>query len=440
MKKPQDQERNAMDFKLARTGSGRPGGQPAGPRRQLGLLLAILAIFLGLWPRASQAMPAQVILIRHAEKYEDRAKINLTPRGLTRALALSEFFRADPRVVEFGPPAAIIAQAPTEKKKSVRPLETVEPLSQALGLTVIYQFTYGQADVTVNWLKDQRQYDGKNVLICAQHMEIDDFARALGVTDLRPRTWPHETYDRFYLLKFSPADGKLLSFSNLPMHLLFGDSFQAAAPQGLTRPDKVSFSQTYLEKRTQTREGREILAPVWRFSFSGVIHGDFSNFDDATIPILRIGGFTFGYYLTTLGHLKKDKNAVLKVNEAQGSGTLTYHYRAALKGRSPSYAQVYFDWNKRRLKIKFQAAVDEREITPELDAPVEVGNEKPLGLIVGAAPCYIGFGPKRFHAPAGLIYLGSGGTARTGPHKGSYQATLGAVNGILLAKPGPPEP
>lgn len=406
---------------------------------QLGLLVFVTFLLLGAVPWSAQAMPAQVILIRHAEKYENRAMIHLSPKGLTRAQALSQFFQSDPRVVEFGPPAAIIAQSPTEKKKSVRPLETVEPLSKALGLPVISQFTYGQSAQTVNWLKSQREYDGKNVLICSQHMDIDDFALALGVKDLRPRTWPHETYDRFYLLKFSPADGKLLSFSNLPMHLLFGDSYQVAAPQGLTQPDTVSFSQIYLEKRTQTKDGQEAVAPVWQVSFSGVIHGDFSKFNEETIPVLRIGGFCFGYYLTTLGYLKKDKNAVVKINEPEGSGTLLYHYKAAKDGLSPSYAQIFFSWNKHRLRVRFRAVVDEGKITPEIDVPVEVGNEKPLGLIIGAAPCYIAFGHQRFYAPAGLAYRGSGGKAKTGSQKGAYRAALTVVNGILTEKPGPPE-
>jgi hypothetical protein len=430
-----------MDFNLVRKGSKcQFGADSARLPYHLGLLVFIIVFFLGALPWAAQAMPAQIIIIRHAEKYENRAIIHLTPRGLTRAQALSQFFRSDSRVLEFGPPAAIIAQSPTDKKKSVRCLETIEPLSKALGLPVIYQFTYGQAAETVNWLKSQREYDGKNVLICSQHIEIGDFARALGVTDLRPRTWPHETYDRFYLLKFSQADGKLLSFGNLPMRLLFGDSYQVSAPKGLTQPDSVSFTQTYLEKRTKTKNGQESMAPVWRFSFSAVIHGDFSNFNDETIPLLRIGGFCFGYYLTTLGHLKKENNAVVKINEPEGSGTLHYHYKAIIDGVPQSYAQVSFDWNRHRLKVKYQAVVDEGKITPEIDVPVEVGNEKPAGLIIGATPCYIGFGHKRFSAPAGLTYRGSGGKAKTGGHQGSYQATLTVLNGILTEKPGPPEP
>jgi hypothetical protein len=223
------------------------------------------------------------------------------------------------------------------------------------------------------------------------------------------------------------------------MRLLFGDSYQVTVPKGMTRPDVVSFTQTYLEKRTKTKDGQESLAPVWRFSFSGVMHGDFSTFNDETIPILRIGGFCFGYYLTTLGHLKKDPHAVVRINEPEGSGTLQYRYQATVNGVSQSYAQVFFDWNKQRLKVKFQAVVDEGKFTPEIDVPVEVGNEKPAGLIIGATPCYLTFSNKRFHAPAGLTYRGSGGKIKTGGNKGLYQAALTVVNSIIMEKPGPPE-
>ena len=207
----------------------------------------------------------------------------------------------------------------------------------------------------------------------------------------------------------------------------------------MTRPDTVSLTQTYLEKPTKTKDGQESVTPVWRFSFSGVIHGDFSTFNDETIPVLRIGGFCFGYYLTTLGYLKKDPNAVVRINETEGSGTLQYRYKTTVNGVSHSYAEVSFVWDKQRLKVKFQAVVNEGKITPEIDVPVEVGNEKPAGLIIGVTPCYIAFSNKRFHAPAGLTYQGSGGKAKTGGNKGSYQAALTVVHGILTEKPGPPE-
>lgn len=190
-----------------------------------------------------RAMPAQIMIIRHAEKFEDQHKIHLSPRGHTRANALAQFFQSDPRVLEYGVAAAIIAQCPSQQKKSVRCEETVAPLAHALGKTVINRFAYGEVKELVDWLRASREWDSKSVLICAAHMDIVPIAKALGVPQLRQAVWPHETYDRVWLIDFSPTDGKVASFRDIPQCLLFGDSFQvAAASQKL---GTFKFSQTY---------------------------------------------------------------------------------------------------------------------------------------------------------------------------------------------------
>jgi len=384
------------------------------------------------WAALAQAMPAQVIIIRHAEKYEDRRQIHLTPKGRTRALALVELFQSDPRVLEFGRPAAVIAQSPSAKKASRRCLETVEPLAAALRLPVISQFTYGQAGELVHWLKDQRQYDGKAVLICMQHMEIDELAQALGVADLRPRIWPHETYDRLYILTYDPKDGRLLSFRNLPQRLLFGDSYQAVAGRNAA---EVRFRQVYRVSLRNPAAGQESPARRWQFSFNAKIKGDFSNFNDETIPVLRLGGFCFGYYLNTLGYLKKDPNAVVKINAPVRSGSLIYRYKTKAGEAERAYAWISFAWDKQSLRVEFQADVDEASIIPEIDLPITLAADKVVGLIVGSTPCQVAFGPKKFQAPIGLSYQGLGGKAPPPAPPGSYQATLMSVGGFLVENP-----
>ncbi len=111
---------------------------------------------------AAQAMPAQVIIIRHAEKYEDREKIHLNPQGHTRARALAQFFQTDQRVLEHGVVSAIVAQGPSLTKKSVRCEETVEPLACALGQSLIRRFAYGQVKELVEWLRASREWDSKS--------------------------------------------------------------------------------------------------------------------------------------------------------------------------------------------------------------------------------------------------------------------------------------
>lgn len=397
-----------------------------------------IGLLLG-WMASAQAMPAQVIIIRHAEKYEAPHQIHLSPKGRTRALGLAELFQSDPRILEFGRPVAIIAQSPTAKKPSLRCLETVEPLASALGLPVISRFTYGQAGELVQWLKEQRQYDGKAVLICMQHMEIDELAQALGVSDLRPRIWPHETYDRLYILTYAPKDSRLLSFRNLPQCLLFGDSYQDVAGRNARDKAEVRFRQVYAVSLRNQAGGQKSLAPRWQFSLSAKIKGDFSNFNDETIPVFRLGGFCFGYYLTTLDYLKKDPNAVVKIDARAHSGSLIYRYKTKAGDAERTYAWISFAWDKHSLRVNFQADVDEGSITPEIDLPITLEADKPVGLIVGATSCHLAFGPKKFLAPNGLNYQGQGGKAPPPAPPGSYQATLMSVGGFLVEKSENPE-
>jgi hypothetical protein len=405
------------------------------PLLRYGLRLGIAMALLGGWAAGAHAMPAQVIVIRHAEKYEDPRQLHLSPKGRTRALALVELFQSDPRVLEFGRPAAIIAQSPTAQKPAPRCLETVEPLAAALGLPMITQFTYGQAEPLVQWLKGQRQYDGKAVLICMQHMEVDELAQALGAVDLRPRIWPHETYDRLYLFTYAPEDGRLLSWRNLPQRLLFGDSYQAVAGRQARDTARVNFTQVHRVHRPASAAGPSPPAPRWQFSLRAMIPGDFSDFNDATIPVLRLGGFCFGYYRTTLGHLKQDPNAVVKINAAARSGSLLYRYQVAAGAAARPYAWISFAWDRQSLRVELQADVDEGKITPEFDLPIMLEPDRPAGVIVGSTLCQVAFGRQSFQAANGLSYQGRGQASPPG----SYQATLTSVDGVLLKASADPE-
>ena len=398
--------------------------------KRLGSLIVIFTIWLVAIAIPVQAMPAQVMVIRHAEKYEDRQKIHLNPRGLTRAKALAQFFQSDPRVLDYGLPAIIIAQAPAKKKKSVRCEETVEPLAQALGYKVINRFAYGDVAQLVEWLRSCRECDSRSVLICAQHQDIVPIAKALGVPNIRQAVWPHETYDRVWLIDFSSHDGNVTSFRDIPQRLLFGDSFQEESnPGGI---GSIQFSQVYRE--ASNGPGNEKApAAKWKCRINAEMGGDFSTFGDDTVPILRLGGFTFGYYATTLGKLRQDKNAEVHTDERTGSGSLRYSYRALVDGNEQTYAWVSFFWDKERLKAEFQADVDEAKVTPNLNMPVEFRLGRAEGVITGVTSCYLGFGDKRFHAPAGLPYRGIGITSQEGNDQ-EYQSTLSEQDGVIVKK------
>ena len=400
-------------------------------RLRLGRIITIFMMWSLLFIATVQAMPAQVMIIRHAEKYEDRAKIHLNPRGLTRAMAFAQFFQTDPRFLEYGLPAAIIAQKPSQKKRSVRCEETVEPLAQVLGQKVINRFAYGETEELANWLRAGAEWDSRSVLICAQHQDILPLAKALGVPQVRQVVWPHETYDRVWLIDFSPKDGTVTSFRDIPQCLLFGDSFQMVS--SAEQPGTLNFSQTYRETSSGSAT-ESVPETIWRCRIIAEIRGDFSRFDDDTIPMLRLGGFTFGYYATTLGKLRQNKDAEVKTDAVAGSGSMRYNYNATMDGIEQTYAWVSFAWDKECLKVEFQAEVDETKLTPDLNMPVELHLERSDGTITGVTNCYLAFGDKRFHAPAGLPYRGAATKSRDASNNEVYDVAVGEENGVLVEK------
>ncbi len=378
-----------------------------------------------------RAMPAQVMIIRHAEKFEDRQKIHLNPRGQTRAMALSQFFQSDPRVLEHGVVAAIIAQKPSDNKKSVRCEETVEPLAQALGKSVINRFAYGEVRELVEWLRNSNDWDSKSVLVCAQHTDILPLAKAFGANDIRQSVWPHETYDRVWVLDFSPSDGKLASLRDIPQSLLFGDSFQTAS--GQIQSGVVQFDQSYSESLgTNLESGKP--STTWKCRIVAQVAGDFSEFDDGTVPMLRLGGFTFGYYGTSLGKLKKNPDAEISIDQDGKAGSLRYSYKAKSDGVDTKYAHVTFSWSRDRLLAEFQADIDENRIDPDLNLPVELHFEKVDGNVSGVANCYLAFGRQRFYVPAGLSYTGVASRLKDASGKQVYTVSLKNDDGVLVRK------
>lgn len=175
------------------------------------------------------AAPAQVILIRHAEKPAEGAE--LSPQGFRRADALVKFFQTNPAVKRYGLPVAIYAAAPKNEDSSVRSIQTVTPLSQAIGVRVDDRFTRGQTNKIVRDLMENPAYDGRMVLICWQHERIVEIAQNLAeyngspasVYNAIPTEWPAAAFDRAWIVDLSTS-GKVTAFKNIPQRLLPGDS------------------------------------------------------------------------------------------------------------------------------------------------------------------------------------------------------------------------
>jgi hypothetical protein len=160
-----------------------------------------------------------ILIMRHAEKPGEKPDDgtegvdasgapdhrSLTPRGWQRAGAWVELFVPSLGLSSPLPtPSAIFASTPASKadiaagrggSKSRRPLETVTPLADRLGLKVDLRFAEGQEAQLAATIAS---LDGV-VLVCWQHEDIATIANALvprppGV----PAGWPGDRYNVVY--------------------------------------------------------------------------------------------------------------------------------------------------------------------------------------------------------------------------------------------------
>jgi hypothetical protein len=179
--------------------------------------------------------PSTIMLIRHAEKpgqawpgpglteagATDPA--GLVIRGWQRAGALARLFAEPPPPLLR--PQRIFASHPDKPdgRRSLRPLQTVEPLAAALGLGADTRYTRGdEADLAAAAVAA-----GGAVLVSWQHEGLPALAAAIAGGDAGvPQHWPDRCYDRIWLLARAEESAPW-SFRVLAQSVLAGD---AAAP------------------------------------------------------------------------------------------------------------------------------------------------------------------------------------------------------------------
>ena len=179
------------------------------------LMMAVVGLCAAL---PAQGKPAQVILIRHAEKPPEGNE--LSQKGRERAAALAPYFLGRPEVVQFKTPVAIYAQGLKKEDSCADRWRPYKALAAALKLAVIDKYTHDEFPRMVEEILSRPEYDGKMVLICWEHKAIPDMARAFGVK--KPPEWPGAVFDRTWIITFS-ADKKP-SLASLPQKLMYGDS------------------------------------------------------------------------------------------------------------------------------------------------------------------------------------------------------------------------
>jgi hypothetical protein len=186
-------------------------------------ILASLAI-----SAAAHAAPAEILVIRHAEKppgLKNEEGQHLGERGYERARALVSMFSNDARFLRHGTPVAIYAGSPKHPTGSLRPLETIEPTAEALGLTVITKFKAKSMTDVAEEILQRPEYEGKTVIASWTRDEIPGLTQALGTPLKEIPKWKSKTFDRVWRIDYD-TDGKIVSFDSLPQMLLPGDSSQ----------------------------------------------------------------------------------------------------------------------------------------------------------------------------------------------------------------------
>ena len=177
-------------------------------------------------------LPASISIIRHAEKQLGDAPPHgvsidgtldpesLTVAGWQRAGALISLFVARPgESAPLPTPSRLFASELGPHSHSRRPIETLVPLSERLGVTLDEPFLQDELDQLVAAL---RACDG-HVLVAWEHKRIPLIANQLvGTSAGVPQVWPDDRFDLVWV--FEPVPGRsTYRFRQVSQVLLAGD-------------------------------------------------------------------------------------------------------------------------------------------------------------------------------------------------------------------------
>lgn len=174
---------------------------------------------------------AHIMIIRHAEKpggnggdlgvtLDGRSdERDLSVRGWQRAGALVRFFHprdGRARAPGIRVPAALFAAAGDDQKKSLRPLDTIGPLAEDLGLTVDTTYSDRSLEAAARAIRDAPE----PVLISWRHEGIPKLTAAIAGHPIGPASWPINRFDLVWVLSDVSGDWQFVQVHQM---LLAGD-------------------------------------------------------------------------------------------------------------------------------------------------------------------------------------------------------------------------
>jgi hypothetical protein len=185
------------------------------------------------------AAPEVIYIIRHAEKplkpplsgvdFEGaQNEHSLLPRGWQRSGAIAALFhpKSGPLRVGLRTPTTLVSPSWGHPGKTAahRSYQTIQGLSEQLGLPITSEFAQGQEQR----LADSLVRGGPGVvLVCWEHHHIPVIASGLPLVDgtAIPRKWPGDRYDVIWSFTLAPGPGSArYVFGQIPQQLLAGDA------------------------------------------------------------------------------------------------------------------------------------------------------------------------------------------------------------------------
>ena len=167
-----------------------------------------------------------LLIIRHAEKptgsvdgvlpdgHHDPESLTVT--GWTRAGGLIGLFGADGQAPRHGLARPDRVMASLGGSASKRPLQTITPLAERLGMEPITRFTKEETAAAAAYAAAQPGV----TLLCWQHEEIPGLVDSLGAVLPTPPPWPDDRFDVVWVVR---PHGQGWSLELVAQMLLAGD-------------------------------------------------------------------------------------------------------------------------------------------------------------------------------------------------------------------------
>lgn len=144
------------------------------------------------------AVPAQILILRHAENSIDGKEFTL--RGEERAAALAPYLSKAPNIISHGKIAAIYATKGENDSSLTQ--ETMAPLSKVLGVEINKNYQNNEYLLAAQEILSKQEYNDKLVLIAWDQQFIPKLVHALEVKENIP-VWRDNIYDQIWKIEFT---------------------------------------------------------------------------------------------------------------------------------------------------------------------------------------------------------------------------------------------